>query len=79
MSTVAAPLVLPEVLEPVGAQLRVPDRVLDVLVAHVMLNGSSVLSIVGELVARRVAKHMRMNKETNPGILASSSEHLSHG
>jgi hypothetical protein len=40
--------VLPEVLEPIRCHFGVPDRVHDVFMAHVMLEGSRVVPIVGE-------------------------------
>src|SRR5262245_22040974 len=39
----------PKVLEPVGRQFGVPDRVLDVLVPEVLLQGPRIVAIVGEL------------------------------
>ena len=39
----------PKVLEPVGRQFGVFDRVLDVLVSKVVLQGARVVAIVGEL------------------------------
>ena len=52
----------PEISKPVGCHLGVSDRVLDVLVAEVVLQGPRVVAIVGELeptgVAKRTAEPM---------------------
>src|SRR4051794_1109880 len=55
--------VLPEILEPLRGQLSVPCGVLDVAVAEPLLNGSRVVSIVGELEATGVAQHVRVDRE----------------
>ena len=39
----------PKVLEPVGSHFGVPDRVLDVLVPEVVLQGARVVAVVREL------------------------------
>ena len=52
------PSVLPEVPKPRWRQLGVADRVLDVLVAEVLLDGPCVVTVVGELVSGRVAEHV---------------------
>jgi hypothetical protein len=39
----------PKVLEPVGCHVGVPDGVLNVLVAEIVLQGSRVVAIVGQL------------------------------
>ena len=41
--------IVPEFAESVATELCVTDRVLDVLVAQVVLNRSRILSVVGEL------------------------------
>jgi hypothetical protein len=53
-------LISPEVAEPVGRKLGVSDSVLDVLVAEIVLQGSSIVSVVGELIAARMPQHVRM-------------------
>ena len=40
--------ILPEVIEAIGGQLGVEDRVLDVPVAQIELDGAGVLAVVGE-------------------------------
>jgi hypothetical protein len=45
-------LVLPEILKPIRRHFGVSNRVHDVFVTHVVLEGSGVMPIVGELVAR---------------------------
>ena len=53
----------PKVLESVGRHFGVPDRVLDVLVAKVVLQGPGVMAIVGELEPAGMAKHVRVDRE----------------
>src|SRR5262245_38016440 len=53
----------PKVLESVGRHFGVPDRVLDVLVAKVVLQGPRVVAIVGELEPAGMAKHVRVDRE----------------
>jgi hypothetical protein len=50
-------------LEPVGRHFGVPDRVLNVLVPEVALQGPRVVAIVGELEPAGVAKHVRVDRK----------------
>ena len=43
--------VLPEILEPIRRHLGVSNRVLDIFVTHIVLEGSGIVPIVSELVA----------------------------
>ena len=51
----------PEVFKPPRRHFGVPDRVLDILMAKVVLQAPGVMTIVGELEASRVPEHMGMN------------------
>src|SRR5262245_66350954 len=62
-------LVPPKVLEPVGRHFGVSDRVLDVLVAEVVLQGPRVVTIIGQLEPARMAKHVRVDGEWQLGGL----------
>src|SRR6516164_6206442 len=53
----------PKVLEPVGRHFGVSDRVLDVLVPEVVLQGPGVMAIVREFEPTGMAKHVRVNRE----------------
>src|SRR5262249_34891116 len=53
----------PKVLEPVRRHVGVPDRVLDVLVPEVVLQGPRVVAIIGQLEPTGVAKHVRVDRE----------------
>ena len=59
----------PKVLEPIGCHVGVPDRVLNVLVAEVVLKGPRVVAIVGQLEPARMAKHVRVDGEWQLGGL----------
>jgi len=62
-------LIPPKVLEPVGRHFGVPDRVLDVLVPEVVLQGPRVVAIVGEFEPTGMAKHVRVDGEWHLGGL----------
>ena len=74
----AASSILPEVFEPVRSQFCVARRVLDVAVSQIMLNGSCILSVIGELVAGSVAQHMWVDGERQSGLLAGADNDLTH-
>src|SRR5262245_41098299 len=59
----------PKVLGPVGRQFGIPDRVLNVLMPKVVLQGPRVVAIVGELEATGVAKHVWVDREWRLGGL----------
>src|SRR5258708_19515355 len=68
----------PEAPEPTRHQRGVPDGVLDVPVSEVVLNQPRVRPSVGEVEARRVSQHVRVDREGEPGPLASASGELPH-
>ena len=72
-------LILPEGFEPVRRELRVSDRVRDVLVTQIMLNRPCVLSVVRQLEPSRVPEHVWMDRETQFRRFPSSSDNLPHG
>src|SRR5262249_41449273 len=59
----------PKVLEPVGRHFGIPDGVLNVLVAQVVLQGPRVVAIVRELEPAGMAKHVRVDREWHLGGL----------
>src|SRR5262245_56548872 len=66
-------LIPPKVFEPVGCHFGVPDRVLDVLVAKVVLQGPRVVAIVGELEPAGMAKHVRVDRDWHVSGFADSA------
>jgi hypothetical protein len=68
--------VVPEILEPIGSHLGVSNRVLDIFVAHVVLERSGVMPIVGELEASRVPEHVGVNRECEPCRFSGSGDHF---
>jgi hypothetical protein len=56
-------LLAPECLEPCGTQLGVPDRMLNVSVAEPELEGTSIVTLVGQCESTGVSEHMRVNGE----------------
>src|SRR6516164_5660854 len=67
-------LIPPKVLEAVGRHFGVPDRVLDVLVPEVMLQGPRVVAIVRELEPTGMAKHVRVDGEWQLGGLPEAQD-----
>src|SRR5499427_396249 len=65
-------LIPPKVLEPVGRHVGVSDRVLNVLVSEIVLQGPRVVAIVGELEPAGMAKHVRVDREWHFGRLAEA-------
>src|SRR5215831_15542568 len=59
----------PKVFESVGRHFGIPDRVLNVLVPKVVLQGPRVVAIVGELEPAGMAKHVRVDREWHLGGL----------
>src|SRR5262249_22673189 len=62
----------PKVLEPVGRHFGVSDRVLDVLVPEVMLQGPRVVAIIGELKTTGMAQHVWVDRERHLRSLADA-------
>jgi len=59
----------PKLFEAVGRHVGVPDRVLNVLVAEVVLQGPRVVAVVGQLEPAGMAKHVRVDREWHLGGL----------
>jgi hypothetical protein len=59
----------PKILESIGRHFGVLDRVLDVLVAQVVLQGPRVVAVVGQLEPAGMAKHVRVDREWHLGGL----------
>ena len=57
----------PKILESVGRHFGVSDRVLDVLVPEVVLQGPRVVAIVSQLEPTGMAKHVRVDREWHLG------------
>ena len=62
----------PKVLEPIGRHFGVSDRVLDVLVPEVVLQGARVVAIVGELEPAGMAQHVGVDREWHLGGLTDT-------
>jgi len=72
----AARFLAPEIFKPRWAQFRVPHRMLDVLVPQVSLQRARVMPPVCKRIAARMAQHVRMHTELEPGLDASPRDHL---
>jgi hypothetical protein len=69
-------LIFPEVLEPIRTYLCVSAGVLDVLVHKLMLYGSRIVPLVGQLESSSVTQHMWVYREAQLCPLRSSQDHL---
>src|ERR1039458_6339061 len=58
--------VFPKALESVRRHLGIPHRMGYVLMAQVLLQRSSVVSLIGQLEAAAVAQHVGMDRKGNP-------------
>ena len=64
--------VLPKAVESICCQLRVSDRMRDVLVTQILLNRSRVMPVIRQLVAASMAEHVRVNGKRYGSISAGS-------
>jgi hypothetical protein len=62
----------PKLLEAVGRHFGVPERMMDVPVAEVVLQSPCVVAIVGELEPTGMAKHVWVDREWHVGSLADA-------
>ena len=62
----------PKVFEAVRRHVGVPDRVLDVLVPKVVLQGPRVVAIIGQLEPAGMAQHVWVDREWHLGGLAEA-------
>jgi hypothetical protein len=60
----------PEVPEAIRSHFRIPSGMLNIAMAKIMLKGSRVVTVIGELVTARVAQHVRMDREWHSSSLA---------
>jgi hypothetical protein len=60
----------------VSRELCVANRVLNVLVAHVELDGTGVVAVIGELVAAGMPQHVRVDAKGQLGGNAGALDHL---
>src|SRR6516164_9102146 len=59
-------LILPKMFEPVGRQRGVAHRQGNAAVAEIVLDGSGVLAVIGQLVSAAMTQHVAMNEKPNP-------------
>src|SRR5262249_60757675 len=62
----------PGFFEAIRRQLGVAHGVLDIFVAEIVLQGSGIVPIVGELISAGVPKHVRMDWEWHLGSLTQA-------
>jgi hypothetical protein len=62
-------LIPPKVLEACRRQFRISNRVADIPMPKVILNGSRIVTVARELVSRTMSQHVRMNLEGQSRLL----------
>jgi hypothetical protein len=72
-------LISPEVAEPVGRKLGVPDGVLDVLVAEIVLQGSGIVPVVGKLLTHQPTDRDRLARGVARRKLVAGRQRLRIG
>ncbi len=68
--------VLPEFLKLLGRQFGVPDRALNTAVAEIMLKGTGIEAVIGELEPAGMPQHVRMDRKWQLGRLAGPRDHF---
>ena len=48
----------PEILEPLGRQFRVADRMLDIFMAEIVLDRPGIVAVIGEFITSGMTQHM---------------------
>ena len=71
--------VLPEITKPLGCQVRVAYRVLNMAVPEILLNGAGIDTFVREVKATRMAEHVRMDRKRELGVEASAQNYMADG
>ena len=66
----------PKVLEPINGQFGIADGVLDVFMTEVVLQRTSIVAIVRQLVSAGVPEHVRVDAKWHLGRLAEALEAL---
>jgi hypothetical protein len=65
----------PEILEPVRRQFSIAERVLDIAVVKIRMQGARVMAGIGEGEAAGMAQHVRVRLEREPGRGAAERAH----
>ena len=68
--------ILPESLKPIWCQLGVPHRVLDILVAQIVLDRPGVMSLVRQIEPTGMAQHVGVDREIELSLPACSGDQL---
>jgi len=66
----------PEVFEPVRAQLGVSHRVLDILVAEIMLQRAGIVAVIGKFIAAGMSQHVWMDGKRHLGGFAEALDEV---
>jgi hypothetical protein len=72
-------LVPPEIAEPLGRKFAISNRMLDVLVAEIVLQRPSIHTLIGELESSRMPQHVGMDSERHFGGGSKARQHPAKG
>ena len=70
--------VFPEIVETIRNQFRIPDGMLSVPMPHKVLNGPCILTIICQFETTAIAQHVRVNGETQLGLIPCPGHQLAH-
>jgi hypothetical protein len=68
-------LIFQKLTKSLGRKFRVPDGVLDIAVPEIMLDGASILAVVGELKPTGMPHHMRVHRKGEGGEHPGAGEY----
>ena len=72
-------LVLPEISKPLGRKFAISNRMLDVLVAEIVLQRASIHTLIGQLKSGRMPQHVGMDWKRHFGGWSKPRHHSAKG
>jgi len=72
-------LVLPEISKPLGRKFAISNRMLDVLVAEIVLQRASIHTLIGQLKSGRMPQHVGMDRKRHLGGRPKPRHHTAKG
>jgi hypothetical protein len=74
-----SPLVLPEIAKPLGRKFAISNRMLNVLMAEIVLQRSSIHTLIGQLEPSRMPQHVGMDWKRHFGRWPKPRYHPAKG
>ncbi len=54
-------LIFPKIFKPIWREFSVDNRIFDISMSHIALNGARIMAVVGKVKSCAMTKHMRMD------------------